>query len=104
MVYDLLRALPGVRDLIVTVARNRLAHLAPAQGCQDHTLSPSARTSLVSRCSSRPPLPASTSQRLNVCDDASAPLAESGWREVYTFSVFRKEKFLARRDRKAESP
>jgi hypothetical protein len=36
--------LPGVRDLIVTVARKAsLARLAPAQGCQDHTLSPSAR-------------------------------------------------------------
>jgi hypothetical protein len=38
-----LRALPGVRDLIVTVARqSSSAHLAPAQGCQDHTISPSA--------------------------------------------------------------
>jgi hypothetical protein len=43
MVYGLFRALPGVRDLIVTVAhKTSLAHLAPAQGCQDHTASPSA--------------------------------------------------------------
>jgi hypothetical protein len=38
------RALPGVRDLIVTVAcGSSPANLAPAQGRQDHTISPSAR-------------------------------------------------------------
>jgi hypothetical protein len=43
MVLTLLRALPGVRDLIVTVAsQDRLRDLAPAQGRQDHTTSPSA--------------------------------------------------------------
>jgi hypothetical protein len=43
MVYGLWRALPGVRDLIVTVAcRSSPASLAPAQGCQDHTSLPSA--------------------------------------------------------------
>ena len=42
--YDFLRALPGVHDLLVTVARrSSSARLAPAQGCQDHTPSPSAR-------------------------------------------------------------
>ena len=35
----LLRALPGVHDFLVTVARgSSSARLAPAQGCQDHTL------------------------------------------------------------------
>src|SRR5262249_43099258 len=48
MVYGLLRALPGVRDLLVTVMRGSSpAHLAPAQGCQDHTTSPSALASHV---------------------------------------------------------
>ena len=41
-VYDFLRALPGVHDLLVTVARGLLRDLAPAQGCQDHTPSSSA--------------------------------------------------------------
>jgi len=46
----LLRALPGVRDLIVTVAcGHQSARLAPAQGCQDHTPSPSARPPSVRR-------------------------------------------------------
>jgi hypothetical protein len=45
-----LRALPGVRDLIVTVAcRSSSANLAPAQGRQDHTISPSAIVSHVRR-------------------------------------------------------
>ena len=38
--------LPGVHDLLVTVARAMRKHLfadlAPAKGCQDHTSSPSA--------------------------------------------------------------
>src|SRR5262249_32058853 len=43
MVYDLFRALPGVRDLLVTVVRGIITRaLAPAQGRQDHTTSPSA--------------------------------------------------------------
>jgi len=42
-VYDFLRALPGVHDLLVTVAcRSSSPDLAPAQGRQDHTSSPSA--------------------------------------------------------------
>src|SRR5579864_8410486 len=48
--YGFLRALPGVRDLLVTVAgRSSPASLAPAQGCQDHTPSPYASVSLVQR-------------------------------------------------------
>ena len=42
MVYDFLRALPGVHDLLVTVACGLLRDLAPAKGRQDHTPSPSA--------------------------------------------------------------
>ena len=58
-VYDLLRALPGVHDLRVTVARrSSSARLAPAQGCQDHTPSPSARC-----CSSAQELTRSTPRR-----------------------------------------
>jgi hypothetical protein len=55
------RALPGVRDLIVTVVRrSSSANLAPAQGRQDHTISPSALAALVARASSvhRIPRPA----------------------------------------------
>jgi hypothetical protein len=52
-VNGVVRALPGVRDLIVTVARkSSLAHLAPAQGRQDHTPPPSA---LDRRSSAAPP-------------------------------------------------
>src|SRR6516225_6825335 len=40
--YGLLRALPGVHDLLVTVACGLLRDLAPAKGRQDHTPSPSA--------------------------------------------------------------
>jgi hypothetical protein len=50
MVYGLLRALPGVHDL---VSHRRLANvlqdLTPAQGCQDHAASPSASVPLVLR-------------------------------------------------------
>src|SRR5215470_16916321 len=87
MVYDLFRALPGVRDLVVTVAcRSSPANLAPAQGCQDHTTSPSAviitRQSIccVHRIPSR------------VRDDASAPRAESGRFQVAHFLKKRKKK------------
>src|SRR5262245_18526790 len=49
-VYGLLRALPGVHDLLVTVVcGSSSANLAPAQGCQDHTTSPSAPAALVAR-------------------------------------------------------
>jgi hypothetical protein len=45
-----IRALPGVRDLIVTVAcKSSFANLAPAQGRQDHTISSSAIAALVAR-------------------------------------------------------
>ena len=48
--HSLFRALPGVRDLIVTVmSESSPAHLAPAQGRQDHTTSPYALPSLVWR-------------------------------------------------------
>ncbi|SRR5579871_654937 len=48
MVLTLLRALPGVHDLLVTVARRSLpASLTPAQGRQDHTASPSARAPII---------------------------------------------------------
>jgi hypothetical protein len=60
MVLTLLRALPGVRDLIVTVAcKSSFASLAPAQGRQDHTTSSSAMASHVGRCHPRPSHPAS---------------------------------------------
>jgi hypothetical protein len=50
--------------------------LAPAQGCQDHTPSPSAATSFVE-------LKWLSVHRIppHVRDDASVPLAEAGWRK-----------------------
>jgi hypothetical protein len=58
-----LRALSGVHDLLVTVAceGHRLAHLAPAQGYQDHTPSPSAFMPLVAQHEPRPSHPVSRS-------------------------------------------
>src|SRR5215470_19687189 len=87
MVYDLFRALPGVRDLVVTVAcRSSPANLAPAQGCQDHTTSPSANRATSSGSHIRvhriPP---------RVRDDASAPRAESGRPQVAQFLKKRKQ-------------
>jgi hypothetical protein len=66
MVLTLLRALPGVHDL---VSHRRLpiisANLTPAQGCQDHTTSPSERCRSSARETARstphrPSHPAST--------------------------------------------
>jgi len=68
MVLRLIRALPGDQALLSPSSADRSANLAPAQGRQDHTTSPSA-----SCCSSdntpRPSHPAS-----NVRDDREAPL------------------------------
>ena len=56
------RALPGVHDLLVTVAlRNVSQDLAPAQGCQDHTLLRHGSTSHVLPCA---PSTASRTPRL----------------------------------------
>src|SRR5215468_7668379 len=53
------RALPGVHDLLVTVAfRSSPEGLAPAQGRQDHTISPSAFMPLVARHKLGPSHPA----------------------------------------------
>jgi hypothetical protein len=72
-----LRALPGVRDLIVTVANGSSpARLAPAQGRQDHTISPSASRIARHTIRPRPSHPAP-----NTRDDREAPLAGTGYRE-----------------------
>jgi hypothetical protein len=75
------RALPGVRDVLVTVAceiparrtrqgrRRQSASLAPAQGRQNHTISPSATVSHVRRYDPRPSHPASACR-----DDRDTPL------------------------------
>jgi hypothetical protein len=62
------RALPGVRDLIVTVTRGSSARLAPAQGCQYHTISP-VRFKSFAFDPKRPPHPVSTFR-----DDGEASL------------------------------
>ena len=69
-----LRALPGDRAFLPPSSAKRLADLAPASGCQNHTTSPSASGSFVgaltARCDPmRPSHPA-----LNVRDDREAPL------------------------------
>jgi hypothetical protein len=51
MVYGLLRDLlgePGFLATVIGVMRSIIANLTPASGSQDHTTSPSAKTSLVS--------------------------------------------------------
>src|SRR5881396_593869 len=55
MVYGFLRALPGDHrfvDPVIRATRWRLANLTPASGRQNHTASPSARATLVSRAHS----------------------------------------------------
>jgi hypothetical protein len=70
------RALPGVRDLIVTVAcKSSSADLAPAQGRQDHTSSPSAHSITRQSMHPRPSHPAP-----NTRDDREAPLLEEAGR------------------------
>ncbi len=49
MVYGLLRALPGDRAFLPPSLALLSASLTPASGRQDHTASPSARVTLVSR-------------------------------------------------------
>src|ERR1700682_4273078 len=51
MGYGLLRALPGERAFLPPSSLRNLflKNLTPASGCQDHTASPSARVTLVSR-------------------------------------------------------
>jgi hypothetical protein len=78
MVLTLIDALsPVSMTLLVTVAcKSSFADLAPAQGCQDHTPSPSAFMPLVAQHDPRPSHPA-----LNVRDDAYAPLSSAGRRQ-----------------------
>src|SRR5262245_46711609 len=74
MVLRLIRALPGDQALLSPSSTDRSHDLTPAQGRQDHTISPSA-----SCCSShntpRPSHPAP-----NVRDDREAPLLVSAGR------------------------
>jgi len=48
---SLFRALPGDRACLPPSLANKSANLTPASGRQDHTASPSAAATLVSRCS-----------------------------------------------------
>ena len=77
--YGLLRALPGVHDVLVTVIgamQSIVANLTPAKGRQDHTTSPSAQAALVSRAVT------SIASRLTCRDDRDTPLvARPGWRD-----------------------
>jgi hypothetical protein len=60
-----LRALPGDRALLPPSCADRSAHLAPASGRQNHTISPSAQTPFVAQtnCARRCASIASRSQR-----------------------------------------
>ena len=90
-----LRALPGVHDLLVTVAgRSSPADLAPAKGCQDHTSSSVRKKRRSSREALRPSHPA-----LNVRDDAYAPLVEAGRREDVHDFRFSESEIFSRPDR-----
>jgi hypothetical protein len=83
------RALPGVRAFLATVASEKAsADLIPASGDQDHTSSPSALATLVSRDY------ASIASRTNVRDDRETPLVWSGMRgDKAHFSEKRKRYF-----------
>jgi hypothetical protein len=69
----LLRALLGDRAFLPPSLANKSANLTPASGRQDHTASPSARTSVFVNT----PL-ASTASRSNVRDDRDTPLQGNG--------------------------
>src|SRR5882672_1206171 len=66
--YGFLRALPGDRALLPPSPEGPTASLTPASRCQDHTTSPSASASPVSRAK------ASTASRPDVRDVRETPL------------------------------
>src|SRR5207237_8621265 len=68
MVYGLFRALPGDRAFLPPSLADRSANLTPASGRRDHTASPSATGTFVSRAST------SIASCTNVRDDREAPL------------------------------
>src|SRR5882724_11704664 len=72
MVYGLFRALPGDRAFLPPSPAGLTANLTPASGCQDHTTSPSALASPVSRAS------ASTASRPALVPLRNAPLLWDG--------------------------
>src|SRR6266700_6717321 len=79
MVLRLIRDLPGDHAWLPPSPVRResvFTTLAPASERQDHTISPSAATSLVFSTLPRPPHPT-----LNVRDDAYAPLERAGQRK-----------------------
>jgi hypothetical protein len=86
------RALPGVHDLVVTVARElSFAGLAPAQGRQDHTPSPYASMPLVARHESvhRIPLPTFVTTRTPLMRrrDGREIIINSEKRKIYFSSL-----------------
>src|SRR5262249_47267787 len=99
----LLRALPGVHDVLVTVIgamQSIVANLTPAKGRQDHTTSPSALVPLVLRLDLRPSHPA-----LNVRDDARRPSCRGGTRRLNArFLLFRRQNIFACTHFAAHSP
>jgi hypothetical protein len=74
---------------LATLVRS-IANLTPAPGCQDHTTPPSAGSAARLAGRPRPPHP-----RLNVRDDAYAPLVRRDGEGLYTISENRKEEFSA---------
>ena len=95
-----LRDLPGVHDLLVTVAgRSSPADLAPAKGCQDHTSSSVRKKRRSSREALRPSHPASTSVTTRT------PLwSRRDGGKMCMISDFRKEKFFHVRTGRPEAP
>jgi hypothetical protein len=89
--YRLWRALPGVHDLVVTVvSRNVSRDLAPAQGCQNHTLLLYAHALHVRQCVRVHRIPPHDR------DDAFAPLHRGGTiAENHVFMKFGRRIFCA---------
>jgi hypothetical protein len=68
---------PAFCDTIVSSKLSPLANLTPASGRQTQTISPYARTTLVSRCLT------SIASLPRVCDDGLRPLCGTGWLDFY---------------------
>src|SRR3954447_18271425 len=80
MALRLIRDRPGDPALCDTIAGSKLsplANLTPASGRRTQTISPYARTTLVSRCLT------SIASLPRVCDDGLRPLCGTGWLDFY---------------------
>src|SRR5579871_5811451 len=94
MVLRLIRDLPGVPGFSHRrLADHRPQSLIPASEDQDHTISPSAFTSLVSRCQCVHRIP-----RPTLVTIAKRPSCGRGWAHHTPPSISDKEKYFSRQD------